>query len=60
MSEYENLALGVISLEAKLDTEVVVKRLRALVRAGRRYAMLAEKFGARILLALPTSIGKTT
>jgi len=59
-SQYKDLAQGVLTRRATSEVDNTVKILRAQVGAGRRYHMLAEKFGVGILLTLPTSIGKTT
>ncbi|KAH8586156.1 hypothetical protein B0O99DRAFT_695779 [Bisporella sp. PMI_857] len=59
-SEYERLASRYCNSEVAQEPDKIVKCLCTLLRAGRRYAMLAERFGEGILLTLLTSIPKTT
>ena len=41
------------------DHDSIVSRLREQVRAGKRYKMLTTKFGDGILLAIPSSVGRS-
>jgi hypothetical protein len=52
--------LGRYILGSDADTYETVFKLRELVKAGRKYSILAAKFGDGILLALLSSIGSLT
>jgi hypothetical protein len=59
--DHEYVGLGRYILgPAVVESDARVSRLREQVKAGRKYNMLARKFGDGILLTLPSSIGWST
>ena len=56
---YEDLGREIAGFETMVD-DSIVSTLREQVKAGRRYDKLTGRFGNGILLALPSSIGRST
>lgn len=57
--EYVDLGRHILG-PAVVDSDATVSTLREQVKAGRKYNILSRKFGDGILLALPSSIGRST
>jgi hypothetical protein len=56
--DYKDLGCEIAGVENADDS--IISTLREQVKAGRRYNKLTESFGDGILLALPSSIGRST